>query len=407
MWTDGRVANSVAPDPTPQNAASDLGRHCLIKLVCPYFQCKQVLTLSSFGRSVRSNTAIFNTDGSRKHVQFRLLNYILDSDSSQLTWKEVGFIQDDNLDLQTVVWPGQTIFGPIGTAREHYTIVTRPAEPFVFARGPVSSGNDCTAATACLHLYTHKPLEIKAAVENFRQNKQIKNISYDIYCCEGIVVDVLNQLALDLNFDFHLYFQNDTNYGTYQNNQWTGMAGDVFNGAADIMAGAISITSDRMEAVTFTEPYYYAGFNMLSKNFDRVTSILAFLSPFETELWITIVASAIVVAIATSLLEWNSPFGLSPWGRRRKKNYTLGSGLTMVFSLWFGHTVSTKTPKSWPSKVLQNFWAAFSIFSIASYTANLAAYLAGNAYSDSTYSILDTKVRRQAHCKCQGPVVQS
>ena len=365
------------------------------------------LPISLLNRSIRSNKAIFKKSGSRKHVQFRLLNHVRDAETNKLTWKQVGFIKDNDLDLETVVWPGQTIFGPIGTAREHYTIVTRPAEPFVFARGPVGAAAECTASTACLQLYTYKPLEIKAAVENFRHNKRTENVTYDIYCCEGIVLDVLHNLGLDLRFDFDIYFQNDTNYGTFKNGEWTGMAGDVYNGAADMMAGAISITSGRMQAVTFTEPFYYAGFNMLSKNFDRVTSILAFLSPFETVLWTTIVASAVVVAIATSLLEWNSPFGLSPWGRRRKRNYTLGSGLTMVFSLWFGHTVSTKTPKSWPSKVLQNFWAAFSIFSIASYTANLAAYLAGSAYTDSTYSILDTKVRptflrstkRPVYCK--------
>ena len=311
----------------------------------------------------------------------------------------MGFIQGNELSLDTVVWPGHTIFGPVGTAREHYTIVTRPAEPFIFARGPVTSDQGCSAAVACLQLYTYAPIEIKSAVENFRTNSPFKNVSYDIYCCEGIVVDVLHSLAAELNFDFHIYFQNDTNYGTYKNGEWTGMVGDVYNGAADMMVGAISITSERMAAIDFTEPYYYAGFNMLSKNFDRKTSILAFLSPFETVLWLTIIASALVVAVSASLLEWNSPFGLSPWGRRRKKNYTLGSGLTMVFSLWFGHTVSTKTPKSWPSKVLQNFWAAFSIFSIASYTANLAAYLAGNAYSDSTYSILDTKVKDNMPCE--------
>ena len=309
-----------------------------------------------------------------------------------MNWKQVGYIQGKEMSLDTVVWPGHTIFGPVGTAREHFTIATRPAEPFIFARGPVMSDQGCSAAVPCLQLYTYAPIEIKSAVESFRTNNPFKNVSYDIYCCEGIVVDVLHSLAAELNFDFHLYFQNDTNYGTYKNGEWTGMVGDVYNGAADMMVGAISITSARMAAIEFTEPFYYAGFNMLSKNFDRQTSILAFLSPFEIELWLTIIATALVVAVSASLLEWNSPFGLSPWGRRRKKNYTLGSGLNMVFSLWFGHTVSTKTPKSWPSKVLQNFWAAFSIFSIASYTANLAAYLAGNAYSGSTYSILDTKV---------------
>ena len=101
------------------------------------------------------------------------------------------------------------------------------------------------------------------------------------------------------------------------------------------------------------------------------------MEPFDGWVWISIVCSATVVAVALSLLEWNSPFGLNPWGRRRKTNYTLGSGLNMVYAILFQHTIKTKSPKAWPSKWLQNFWAGASIFIYSSYTANLAAFLAG------------------------------
>ena len=39
------MANSVDPDQTPQNAASDLGLHCLLRPGCPKFR---VITVSVF-----------------------------------------------------------------------------------------------------------------------------------------------------------------------------------------------------------------------------------------------------------------------------------------------------------------------------------------------------------------------
>ena len=42
------MVNSVDPDQTPRSAASDLGLHCLLRLICPY-------TLSKYGNMIKSN----------------------------------------------------------------------------------------------------------------------------------------------------------------------------------------------------------------------------------------------------------------------------------------------------------------------------------------------------------------
>lgn len=325
-------------------------------------------------------------------MEYRLVNLIEDSQSSNSSWRTVGFIRGHDLELNTVVWPGSSIFGPIINARAFLSIVTRPAEPFVYVRGPVDSYDSCVADTECLEVFTYDPVIIHYIIENFRSNEISEKYPYKIHCCEGIVVDIIHAMSVEMKFDFILYFQNDQNYGTNVNGTWTGMMGDVMSGAADLMAGAVSITSERMETITFTEAFYFSSFNMITGNNDRYTTLLAFLNPFHTYVWIMLIVSATTVAISTSLFEWNSPFGLNPWGKRRKKNYTLGSALTMVYSIWFGHTVKTKSPKSWPSKFLQNCWAFGSIFVVSAYTANLAAFLAGNAQLSTIYSILDTRV---------------
>lgn len=48
-----------------------------------------------------------------------------------------------------------------------------------------------------------------------------------------------------------------------------------------------------------------------------------------------------------------------------------------MWGLLCGHLVAFKAPKSWPNKFLINIWGGFSVIFIASYTANIAALIAG------------------------------
>lgn len=51
--------------------------------------------------------------------------------------------------------------------------------------------------------------------------------------------------------------------------------------------------------------------------------------------------------------------------------------LWVMWGLLCGHLVAFKAPKSWPNKFLINVWGGFSVIFIASYTANIAALIAG------------------------------
>ena len=218
---------------------------------------------------------------------------------------------------------------------------------------------------------------------------------FTIQCCRGLTIDLLNKLAADLEFQFTLYIVQDETYGQRMpNGTWTGIMRDLTDNTAHFAVAAFSITAQREVAIDFTDPYFFSGFSILYSDKTLEPSMLAFLEPFSTEVWFAILVSAHIAAICMALFEWNSPFGLNPWGRKRNKNYSLASGLTMVFSILFGHTVKTKSPKAWPSKVMQNFWASAAIFIIASYTANLAAFIAGKHAGINYIDVQDTRVRR-------------
>jgi hypothetical protein len=54
-----------------------------------------------------------------------------------------------------------------------------------------------------------------------------------------------------------------------------------------------------------------------------------------------------------------------------------------MWGLLCGHLVAFKAPKSWPNKFLINIWGGFSVIFIASYTANIAALIAGLFFQNS------------------------
>ncbi|XP_062544859.1 uncharacterized protein LOC134211716 isoform X2 [Armigeres subalbatus] len=160
--------------------------------------------------------------------------------------------------------------------------------------------------------------------------------------------------------------------------QWNGIIGDLVTGSADITFAPLSVSRERAQVIDFSIPFFHGGVSLLAApQTNPDVPLLAFLLPFSPELWIAIFTSLNVTAIAVAIYEWLSPFGLNPWGRQRSKNFSMSSALWVMWGLLCGHLVAFKAPKSWPNKFLINVWGGFSVIFVASYTANIAALIAG------------------------------
>ena len=254
--------------------------------------------------------------------------------------------------------------------------------------------NTCTTSVPCLRVKTSDKEQLDDIFKDFDRHQTNASKTYNVSCCQGLSIMMLEKLSRDLNFRYHLYIVHDGKYGSMKNGSWDGLVNDLLVGAAHMAVAPFSITRARSKAIDFTDPYFFSGFSILVSERKRKTPIYAFMEPFDGWVWISVIFSATVMAVAVSVLEWHSPFGLNPWGRKRRSNYTFGSGINMVYAIFFQHTIRTKSPKAWPSKVIQNFWAASSIFIYSSYTANLAAFLAGKNSGVTITGIHDPKVSK-------------
>lgn len=268
---------------------------------------------------------------------------------------------------------------------------------------------------------------------------------YRTNCCYGLAMDLLENIAQELEFEFRLYIAADGLFGTplrskrktkrdlirnfskkqltyryfqdgiykhfgnqfrdqensetfyeeYDKNdvKWNGIMGDLVSGAAHMSFAALSVSSLRSEVIDFSAPFFFSGVSFLAAPQQKSEiPLLAFLLPFSTELWIAIFTSLNITAIAVAVYEWLSPFGLNPWGRQRSKNFSMSSALWVMWGLLCGHLVAFKAPKSWPNKFLINVWGGFSVIFVASYTANIAALIAGLFFHNAVSNYHDRSV---------------
>ncbi|CAB3243412.1 unnamed protein product [Arctia plantaginis] len=410
---------------------------------------------TEFVRETRMSSAAALAGGTEKSehaltASFALLNLVPGPEGESM-WRQVGRVLGRSVRLHTIVWPGGRLVahGQSDGARTIFRIVTALAPPFVM-EGELDEDGQCLRGLPC-----HRPqtsdrdnLTLAFNVLDRESDQEAEDFFFptpkpifskmDTHCCYGFAMDLLENIAQELEFDFHLYIVEDGLYGSrnllkplprifdykrmfsevtpinknnnnYKSNRspyrsgfnaldeeidenvdffdieadeniekWNGIVGDLVSGAAHMSFAALSVSSARAEVIDYSQPYFLSAVSALSApNQKPDIPLLAFLLPFSPELWIAIFTSLNVTAIAVAIYEWLSPFGLNPWGRQRSKNFSISSALWVMWGLLCGHLVAFKAPKSWPNKFLINVWGGFSVIFVASYTANIAALIAG------------------------------
>ncbi|XP_044268937.1 uncharacterized protein LOC123014091 isoform X4 [Tribolium madens] len=362
--------------------------------------------------------------------------------TSSVKWKRVGLVSGRSVRLDTIIWPGGdlSVAAVSSRARTVFRVVTALAPPFVM-ESELDEDGQCLRGLPCHRVLTSDKdnltlvfnemqrleeeedeeeelnPEYKQFANDYEENERFfpfQKFKYRTNCCYGLSMDLLENIAQELEFDFRLYIVADGFFGSklpnyrdrdagkkfpYKDNdrgppdddvKWNGVVGDLVSGAAHMSFAALSVSSARSEVIDFSVPYFFSGVSLLAA--PQQTSeipLMAFLLPFSPELWIAIFTSLNITAIAVAIYEWLSPFGLNPWGRQRSKNFSMSSALWVMWGLLCGHLVAFKAPKSWPNKFLINVWGGFSVIFVASYTANIAALIAGLFFHNTVSNYRD------------------
>ncbi|XP_071539870.1 ionotropic receptor 25a [Panulirus ornatus] len=195
----------------------------------------------------------------------------------------------------------------------------------------------------------------------------------------GYCVELASRLAEKMKFDFEFKFPSDGQYGARQKNgSWNGLVGDLSNGVTDLIVAPLTMTSEREEVIDFVAPYFdQSGISIVMRKRQREESLFKFMTVLKAEVWVSIVAALVVTGIMIWLLDRYSPYSaqnnadLYPPHCRK---------FTLKESFWFALTSFTpqgggEAPKALSGRTLVAAYWLFVVLMLATFTANLAAFL--------------------------------
>ncbi|XP_026846841.1 glutamate receptor ionotropic, kainate 2 isoform X3 [Drosophila persimilis] len=199
----------------------------------------------------------------------------------------------------------------------------------------------------------------------------------------GFCVDILETISHEVGFDYILDLVPDRKYGAKdpETGEWNGMVAQLMKYKADLAVGSMTITYARESVIDFTKPFMNLGISILFKVPEsEPTRLFSFMNPLAIEIWIYVLIAYFLVSISIYIVGKLSPIEWHCIHPCDLDNITIGNQFTMSDSFWF--TIGTLMqqssdiyPRATSTRIISSIWGFFSLIIVASYTANLAAFL--------------------------------
>ncbi|KAM3597769.1 uncharacterized protein V6R79_008954 [Siganus canaliculatus] len=303
-------------------------------------------------------------------------------------WDKVGTYEMGILQMRYPVWPRYgSYLEPVSDYR-HLTVATLEERPFVIVEAVDPVTGTCVSNTVPCRRQSNKTEAIVGHTE-----------PYTKLCCKGFCIDILKKLSRNIKFSYDLYLVTNGKHGKLVRGIWNGMIGEVFYKRADMAIGSLTINEERSEIIDFSVPFVETGISVMVARSNGTVSPSAFLEPYSPAVWVMMFVMCLtVVAITVFVFEYCSPVGYNrslvtakdPGG----PTFTIGKSVWLLWGIVFNNSVPIENPKGTTSKIMVLVWAFFAVIFLASYTANLAAFMIQEQYIDTVSGLSDKKFQK-------------
>uniref|UniRef100_A0A3Q2YF23 Glutamate receptor n=1 Tax=Hippocampus comes TaxID=109280 RepID=A0A3Q2YF23_HIPCM len=295
-------------------------------------------------------------------------------------WEDVGWWENGVLRLRYPAWSRYGPFLKPPDDAQHLRVVTLEERPFVIVElADPASGTCIRDSVPC-----RRPLNA-ANHEGVAPMKQ---------CCKGFCIDILKRLAKIVGFTYDLYLVTNGKHGKKIDGVWNGMIGEVVYKRADMAIGSLTINEERSEVVDFSVPFVETGISVMVSRSNGTVSPSAFL-PYSPAVWVMMFVMCLtVVAVTVFIFEFFSPVGYNrslQTGKAGGSTFTIGKSVWLLWAIVFNNSVPVENPRGTTSKIMVLIWAFFAVIFLASYTANLAAFMIQEEYIDTVSGLSDKK----------------
>ena len=183
------------------------------------------------------------------------------------------------------------------------------------------------------------------------------------------------------DFEYEMYEAPDGRDGVEDGNgTWSGMVGELLYKRADIALAALSVMTERERVIDYTISYYESvGYTIMMKFHPKPTAFFAFLNVLRHYIWSCVLSAFFGSALFIWILDkWSGDsYQNNP---EKYKDDDEKRIFTLKETVWFCIMAMTPqgggaTPKGLPAYIVSVSWWLFGFIFVASYTANLGAYL--------------------------------
>uniref|UniRef100_A0A8C6S5T5 Glutamate receptor ionotropic, NMDA 1 n=1 Tax=Neogobius melanostomus TaxID=47308 RepID=A0A8C6S5T5_9GOBI len=322
---------------------------------------KRVLMSSKYPEGLTGRVE-FNDDGDRKYAHYSILNY----QKSRLI--QVGIYNGTQVVMNNqrkIIWPGGETEKPQGFQMStRLKIVTIHQEPFVYVKPTMLDGT-------CKEEITPNGVLIKKVI------------------CTGPNETIPGNINTGPKYNINIKLSvNNSN-----KKEWNGMMGELLGGLADMIVAPLTINNERAQYIEFSKPFKYQGLTILVKK----------------HLWLLVGLSVHVVAVMLYLLDRFSPFGRFKVNSEEEEEdaLTLSSAMWFSWGVLLNSGIGEGAPRSFSARILGMVWAGFAMIIVASYTANLAAFLVLDRPEERITGINDPRLRNPSDKFIYATVKQS
>ncbi|TRY82154.1 hypothetical protein DNTS_009464 [Danionella cerebrum] len=354
---EARVRDAITVIATATSSMiMERGAHALVKSECHGNQdrmynnnqlLRYLMNVTFEGRNLS-----FSEDGYQMHP--KLVITLLNRNRQ---WERVGRWERGSLSMKHHVWPRLELF-PERREDDHLSIVTLEEAPFVIVEDVDPLSGTCMRNT----------------IPCRKQLKPVNGSSLHIKrCCKGFCIDILKKISRYVKFSFDLYLVTNGKHGKKINGSWNGLVGEVVQKKAHMAVGSLTINEERSEVIDFSVPFIETGISVMVSRSNGTVSPSAFLAIQRRRL------DNDVCDVAAE------PGGPS---------FTVGKAIWLLWGLVFNNSVPVQNPRGTTSKIMVSVWAFFAVIFLASYTANLAAFMIQEEYVDQVSGLSDKKFQR-------------
>eukprot|EP00795_Rhopilema_esculentum_P014569 gene14569-5642_t len=217
--------------------------------------------------------------------------------------------------------------------------------------------------------------------------------NWQISCCIGFTMDLLERLQDDLWILIDLYVVGDGLYGSVVDGEWNGMVGELVKGNADLIMAPITTTSKRSNVIDFGETVLDVAFAivLLSNQKTEFPFVnLSFVENIDGSLLLVLLAMFLFGLFFIYLLE-NTLFYKR--NESSKKIYNFKDGFSYISGITFQRDLGGKNPKKSSARISFVVFAFAMVIAMSTYTATLTAVKVKQEDQDVFQGMNDPKLQ--------------